>query len=188
MQAEKCAIWPRTVPLQIDRSASVGRMIPGDFFPNMPSQVLEMWLQPMAEERGWPFRSLDDDISQTDWHYTFARKPLRYWAGLQWEMGEVNVALDFLDEYGLQFIKGLIPSGQPTDYNDPFATRTHVRGAEGRFWAAARFIQEHGKIPLPIVVLRTPSGLKVMDGSHRVAALIHLGMLPGYKIPAWVAG
>ena len=43
-----------------------------------------------------------------------------------------------------------------------------------------------GQIPKPIIVLQRNGIFEIVDGNHRIAALLHVGIPPNYKIPMWM--
>src|SRR5262249_39784519 len=69
--------------------------------------------------------------------------------------------------------------------NEPTVT-ANLHNSKQRFWACASFIQAHGNVPKPLVAVSLPFGFEVVDGNHRLAALIHLGFPSSFHIQAWL--
>ena len=42
---------------------------------------------------------------------------------------------------------------------------------KARFLSAVQYLEKHGSLPRPLVVMRLEDGLRVIDGNHRVTAL-----------------
>jgi hypothetical protein len=56
-----------------------------------------------------------------------------------------------------------------------------------RFRAYAEFVRVHQTIPKPIAVMSRNQKIEVIDGNHRIAALLHVGLPKGYRLPIWIA-
>ncbi|HET6407439.1 MAG TPA: hypothetical protein VFG14_06125 [Chthoniobacteraceae bacterium] len=157
-------------------------MLPPRFFPNIPSELLELWLSPIAFEYGWPFRSLDDSMQGTKWRYIFPKMTLRELSELVWIEERIDLASKPFTQGSLDAVKGLIQQhvlGLDTLYGN-------IANTQERFRACAAFIREHGDLPAPIAVVDTGTAYDLLDGNHRLAALLHVGLPPGFQAPAWV--
>ena len=61
-----------------------------------------------------------------------------------------------------------------------------VQRSEERFRACAEFIRNHNQIPVPIIATIDNGEIKIIDGAHRIAALMHVGLPENYLVPTWV--
>lgn len=64
-----------------------------------------------------------------------------------------------------------------------------IRTGSARSWALVRSFAQGDPLSVPPVAVLEPSGLKLVDGNHRVAALLYC-MYRGYpvnpRIPCWI--
>lgn len=149
----------------------------------MPAELRDMWLGPIAEEYGWPFQSLDDSTQGTRWRYVLPKMTLREVSELVWVLERIDLATKPFTPGSLDAVKGLIQQhvlGLDTLY-------ANLANTQERFRACASFIREHGDLPAPIAVIDTGAAYDLLDGNHRLAALFHVGLPPGFQAPAWVA-
>lgn len=156
--------------------------IPRNFFPNMPDEVFTMWLKPIAVHYGWPFIKPDESKDGTKWAAVFGDYDLNYWVSVKWRLSEIAITEETFTDFTCfrlnSIIKGCVEC-IPTLF-------TGVSGSQERFRACADFIRNNGRIPCPIIVFDKGCGIEILDGNHRVAALLHVGIPNGYKIPAWI--
>lgn len=158
-------------------------MIPRDFFPYMPDEIFDVWLQPIADDYGWPFKKSNESTKGTKWAGVFGDHNLDFWTSAKWSFRELvfspELFTDFC-QFRLKSIRKGFEEGIPTLW-------VGVADTKERFRACADFIRANGAIPGSIIVLdRGGFGLDVVDGNHRVAALLHVGIPSGYKIPVWI--
>lgn len=160
--------------------------IPKTFFLNMPDEVRELWLEPIAERYGWPFASAskDDPPYNSKWSYVFGcRWKLDEVAKWQWRMGVIDLRSEKLTPTSIQAIEGLIPD-KSGKLKAPFA---NLERTEDRLRACADYIRETGSIPKPVIAARVSGGFDILDGHHRIAAYTFSCPHDCYKIPAWIA-
>ncbi|MFD2256769.1 hypothetical protein ACFSSA_08790 [Luteolibacter algae] len=135
-----------------------------------------MWLEPKAEVHGWPFATNDEETKGTRWEDFFGSKKMIEVAKLQWSIDCVE-----LDQVINQNVNRCLA----------FNTGTTTAGVEAppssrdRFESIITFLEKHGAIPAPLVCYAgEPPAL--MDGYHRVAALLYLGYPRSHKVPMWI--
>ena len=159
-------------------------MKPREFFPNMPDELFDKWLHPIIEAQGWPFSSTSDDLQASDWKYNFGiNHTLKQWTECEWELVEIPLIFANFKSFTLDTISDIISNaveGIPT-------CTTDLIGGKDRFWACASFYRANGTVPWPIVVYELDDFIRIVDGFHRLAAIIHIGFSPEFKVPAWVA-
>ena len=152
------------------------------FFPIMPDEVHELCLAPLVNIYGWPFSSLDDSTSGTRWERFFGRNSLRFWSSLKWERQCVPYTASILDQESLQraqWISDHCGLGVLT----PTAI---IERTKERFWQCVPFVLLQQGFPKPLVTIKTDSGLHVVDGYHRLAAVLYVGSPPSFSFDAWV--
>lgn len=157
-------------------------MVPAFLFPKMPDEVREMWLDSIAEGKGWPFASVNESTKGTDWQYVFPF-PLAELADFDWNLETANLSEKPLCQDSLAPITGLLQQHvMKLDAGYAHLHRTHER-----FWACADYIKSNNSIPAPVILLDNGNRFRVLDGYHRLAALAHIHPPDCFKLPAWVA-
>ena len=151
----------------------------------MPESVFEMWLEPIIKIYGWPFNSIDDELlSSTQWPFVLGiSDTLRQWHGGRWKRCAIKRS----------FIKNMMAHSlfMPNEiYVNAIAGKqtkaTNLFESKKRFWAAASFLEHHGCFPKPLVFRRAGQSLSLLDGNHRLAALLHIDTPKLKELPAWV--
>jgi hypothetical protein len=157
-------------------------MRPQEFFTNMPEEVFNMWLAPFVEKIGWPFSDLTSDLSGTRWEILLGHIPLSDWYQSLWLRYDVDwdrIKLNFFTKVTITAVLQHCANGRAT------GTET-IENTKERFWSCVQFIEVHQEIPKPIIALLRNNEIEVVDGNHRIAALLHVGIPAGYRIPMWV--
>ena len=158
-------------------------MQPREFFPNMPNEVFDDWLAPLIEAKGWRFTSIEDDLQATELRYILGiDSTLKEWCTCDWELKEINLTEIKLTMGSLEMVGAIITHaalGKPS-------TTSNVENTVERFNNCTRYIKENGNIPKPIILKPEGDGFMLMDGNHRLAALIYLKPSKATKIPAWI--
>lgn len=136
----------------------------------MPDEVYDMWISPIAKEYGWPFVSVTESLEETKWKYVLARTPLEIWFRCEWELMEFQLSVIPFSDGSRMSVGSLIQrckEGRDTIF-------AGVSGSEERFKACADFIAANNRLPKPIVGLIRNRKFEIMDGNHRIAALLSL--------------
>ncbi len=158
-------------------------MKPREFFPNMPNEVFDTWLNPIIEEKGWPYSSLNDDLQATEWKYILGiNTSLMSWFKCRWVFMELIAESLKLDKSNLAMIEAIVR-------HSAFGETTmaaNIMDTQERFRACTAFFTEQGLIPRPVVLKRIDSGFYILDGHHRLAAVAHVGLSNNLLIPSWV--
>jgi ParB-like nuclease domain len=152
-------------------------------FKTMPPEVFDLWIVPGIDSHGWPFSSVNDSVIGTAWDSFFIGRPLSFWANVEWRLLSLPMNESvYHPETALRvrWIFGNCALGEQT----PTA---NLQDTKKRFWTAASFIQVNGKLPSPIVGITTKEGFEIVDGHHRLAALVFLRFPNTFSLPAWIA-
>lgn len=151
-------------------------------FPKMPDQVIEIWIAHGVDAYGWPFESVDQSLIGTTWDGFFGRRSLAFWANADWTLISLRVeeAIFHPDTVNrVRWIADNCTLGLKTP-------TTNVENTQKRFWTAASFIRANGRLPCPVVATTSAEGIDIMDGNHRIAALVALGYDKTFSFPAWL--
>lgn len=162
-------------------------LIPPDFFERMPTEVRELWLDPIAAMVGWPFQTLDDPTENTRWYRIFMLLSLQEINELRWSLETVNIASQPFGIGNREMLGDLIQQhvmGRP-----PVWLRL-IRSKE-RFWSCVDFFRANGRLPKPVILYDVRGEMDIIDGHHRLAAVTFLARInnsaPNLKVQAWVA-
>ncbi|MDO8422844.1 MAG: ParB N-terminal domain-containing protein [Parvibaculum sp.] len=133
--------------------------------PNMPDEVIEVWLVPHYQRFGWP------PSANRDWRYIFGLdRPFEYFQSMTWEKTEIELTPSALTRSAFQTIIGLVQThyfGQLTPYSG-------MSDSKERLDRCVDYLKEHGTYPKPVILLSTPEGYEILDGNHRVTAFFYL--------------
>ena len=156
-----------------------------DFFPTMPDEVFIEWINPLIKVKGWPFKSIDDDLQKTDWKYLLGiRSTLRKWFNSKWHL--LNL---FYPSIKLSASSGAVVKDIISHCAFGLNTETaNVENTKCRFEACASFVRANGYIPSPLVLTERGGGYSIMDGNHRFAAFafVHRNTQNPPELPAWI--
>jgi hypothetical protein len=152
-------------------------------FTTLPCQVCELWLDPIVERYGWPFQSVDETTHGTEWRWVLPRMNLRQLAEFEWKREDVDFATKPLCQESLRTIRGLYQQhvlGLDTLF-------TSVAATQERFRACAEFILEHHTLPQPVILRDLGDSFELLDGNHRITAMLSVGLNVAFHVPAWIA-
>lgn len=149
-------------------------------FANFPEEVFTLWLDPCIQQHGWPPQGFA-------WQGFLFNQPKAFWQSVVWQQETTHLRADQLGHASQQLLRLVTEAaaGQPNllSNQSPDTAR--------RFAAAQRYITEHGSPPGTPLLLARPGGIEVVDGCHRLAALLQLQArqpAPAQPLPfkAWV--
>ena len=130
--------------------------------PNFPDQVVRDWIQPFAEDEGWP------PITER-WKYLLKEMNLERWRKVTWDLEErdfTKLSLSSECMFSLQeMLRAYI-----NDEDNVYKRDLGERGKE-RFHVQLHYLIDNGALSSPPVLVDHGDGLEIMDGNHRVAAL-----------------
>ena len=135
--------------------------------PNLPAQVVEMWLAPMAADKGWP----PPDYDLGNWRYTLGCKSLDFWRKTAWELGSLPFDLAALTPIGLHGIAEMLDAYVNGANNEYGAA---ILNGKERYKSLVLYIGRNGSFPAPTIVMARDDGLHIVDGNHRITALTRL--------------
>jgi hypothetical protein len=130
--------------------------------PNMPDDVIDMWLLPY-EHYGWP-------PTDKRWQNVL-RNDLTYLQGLRWQKRLIAVTPQMLSQEDLSIVIGLYQAhvlGQTNQFS------MWMPDGFERFSKFCEYLQKHGVFPHPIVLQRRKDDYWILDGYHRLTAYFYL--------------
>jgi hypothetical protein len=106
---------------------------------------------------GWPPA---EPYGDHRWGKLLGQRPLSWWKSVTWTLEKIDCGLD-----------GLTPKAK-ADAMEPSST------TKRRWDNLFRYVLNDGSFPVPPVVMRRREGLSPIDGSHRMAVLSALRLIP----------
>jgi hypothetical protein len=139
--------------------------------PGWPDDVVEQWLHYFANEpdSGWP---PPEPLGNHRWRRLLGGRPLSWWRNVAWKKETVKCDLASLSDKArgdVADIIAVVNSGKADEVT------------KRRFNNAFRWILNDATFPRPVIVMKIPSGLSILDGSHRIAAFCALQCFPQEK-------
>ena len=151
-----------------------------DMLPNLPDEIYEMFVVPQNDA---PLNQFDDH-PRGRWFVHFGGLTIEEFNNLSWHRAELSFDKDIfhLDTY--EDIKRLITFHMNPPM-DTLRSRNPTDSRE-RLIRHRKIIVETGRLCAPIVCIRTNSGLKLLDGVHRVIASLSVKGSEAIPLDAWV--
>ena len=151
--------------------------------PNIPNDVFDFFILPCIDDIGWPFQSINDSLSGTDWFRILYPFSLSSFSKLTWKRSSLFLNKNILHPISCDDIN-LIILNKST--NILAFIPWDSKSSRNRLAWLKKHTQATGRFPTPITVAFTPWGLKILDGNHRVAAIFDLGIQNLTSIDAWI--
>ncbi|MFZ3020295.1 MAG: hypothetical protein WA051_02130 [Minisyncoccia bacterium] len=134
--------------------------------PNIPDEVIKIWLLPFAEGVGLPTKDNEWDKKKTG-------EKIKFWDDAKWEKIKIDLSkIDYSKTY-FDAMKGLHEAYVQGIHND----YSKLLGEDGkkRFWSAFVYIIKNGKFPQPPIMATDEIGkYQLLDGNHRFFAFIRV--------------
>jgi hypothetical protein len=128
--------------------------------PAWPVALVGEWLHYFANESdlGWP---PPEPLGDHRWSKILGGRPLSWWKNVSWKKETVICDPEHLSDKSFEIIETMLRE---------IGARQADDATKRRYQNALQGILEHGVLPGAIVAMRVPSGLEIIDGSHRIGA------------------
>ena len=137
---------------------------------NVPDDAVKVWLAPLADGGyGWPPPKSDGG----KWRCALLNKTLDYWQKTTWLRIEHPLDWRSISLGSRHSINGLIEAHISNVQNE----YSKIYNSAARFQNISTHMRLHGVLPQPAAMMQTFSGLEIIDGNHRLAALVALRLL-----------
>ena len=151
--------------------------------PNIPDEVFDGFLSPLIDSFGWPFSSVSQILDGTEWCRILYPLTLPELSALKWNRKLFTLESHSLYKGSVADLEHIIRNKVENIWAPIGRDSTPCRMS--LLWHEAD-IMETGKFCSPITIAKTPTGWKILDGNHRVAALFTLDLVEKVQIDAWV--
>ncbi len=148
---------------------------------NMPDELFGLYMEPLIKEYGWPFTSPESPTNMP-WWQLFDGLPFKTICQLSWERKEFPFSFGLFHRYARTQILGLI-STHIFCINNEYSS---IPNTEARFRRTRDFIARTGRMPVPVVLIQDPGGLRILDGNHRLAAMASLSNSINGVVDGWI--
>jgi hypothetical protein len=149
----------------------------------LPAEVGESFLAPLIKDVGWPFKTIEDDFGGTDWDRIMYPFSLRQFSELRWRRKSFFLDKHFLCPVSRADI-GLVIRNQTEDVWAEIG-RDSEPSRRSTAWHKASILSA-GSLCAPVTLALAPEGIKILDGNHRIAALLDLGVQGSIYVNAWI--
>ncbi len=134
-------------------------------FPDFLPEVFTLWLDDRIKKNGWP-------PSGIEWQGFLLGESIEYWQQLSWDEAQMTLKPSDLGPMSLRIAVQIIEAAQGKNN----LISAYISNTRERFQSSLQFVIEHRSLPSKVLLLRGPDGLEVIEGNHRIAAL--LAVLP----------
>jgi hypothetical protein len=132
-----------------------------------PDQVVEEWILYFVNDGlGWPPPKPYGDHR---WGRILGQRSLSWWKCVGWKLEKAEVAVASLAPKSRWIVETIISTVD---------RRSADEGTTRRFANAFHYLLDNASMPNAICAMRTPEGLLLMDGNHRVSAFCSLQRMP----------
>jgi hypothetical protein len=132
-------------------------------FPTFPTEIFSLWLDDRIKKNGWPPVGLE-------WDGFLFGESITYWQGLRWNERCISLSPSELGPKSLQIALQIMEAAMGRKN----LISMYIPNTTERFESCARYIAEQRTLPGKILLLEGPEGYDVVEGNHRVAALLAL--------------
>jgi hypothetical protein len=153
------------------------------FFSRFPEEVFSLWLDDRIRSNGWP-------PSGIEWAGFLSGRSPEEWQGFSWTKRMVTLSPSDLSSTSLNIAVQMFEAHILQQGN---LLSAYIPDSKTRFEGLRQFIAQNARLPAPLILLRSAGGYDVIDGNHRVAAMLSLGMTGGacaffpQAFEAWIA-
>jgi hypothetical protein len=152
--------------------------------PTMPEEVFTMWIADIVKRNGWPFTHIYSEPLGR-WRGYFCGMSLQMISQLRWERQVRRFSITALHPHARNSIETLFR----------FHFRQMKQGLEVapdsyvRIMSQKTYIKGKGKFPKPVIFFSSLGNLQILDGHHRLAALLYFPVpfVKAFQMDCWMA-
>ena len=150
--------------------------------PSVPEEVFQLWLDECIHAHGWP-------PVGSAWERSLAGISLEYLQSLRWVKDYVALNPADLGPRSLDRAVRILDANVHGKENEVIGS---IADSPKRFASIWEFINSNSTLPVPLVMVSTLEGYEVVEGHHRIAAMLWTGaqkrkegFFPG-QVQAWI--
>jgi hypothetical protein len=149
--------------------------------PHWPDEVIELWLFYLANrgDTGWP---PPEPLGRHAWAAILGFRSPSWWREVSWKREKIDCSFSNLCQ-GTKAIVAQMLMEKASGTIDEETRRRFNKGAD--------YLMKNGVFEKPLIGMRLPDGLSILDGNHRISAFCGLRETPaelleprGLKKPA----
>jgi hypothetical protein len=142
--------------------------------PHWPDEVIELWLFYLANrsagDTGWP---PPEPLGRRGWAPILGYRQLSWWREVSWKREKTDCGFS-----NLCLGTKTIVAQTLVEKRD----RTIDEETERRFKKAGDYLMKNGTFEKPLIAVRLPDGLSILDGNHRISAFCGLQEIPAQSL------
>jgi hypothetical protein len=150
-------------------------------FPNFPEEIFRLWLDDRICHSGWP-------PNGPEWEGFLFGRCISRWQQVVWEKDSFAIAPDSLSSTAFTFIRLIVDAAVGDREN---VMSMYIPDSKDRFNSALSYVQKNGVLPGTVLLLEGADGYDIVDGNHRIAALLanwsQTSQVQPPNVNAWVA-
>jgi hypothetical protein len=151
--------------------------------PSWPDEVIELWLFWLANrssgDTGWP---PPEPLGYRGWAPILGYRPLSWWREVSWKREKTDCGVSNLCQGTKAIVVQMLREKKDGSIDEE---------TNRRFKRAADYQMKNGELEKPLIAIKLPDGLCILDGNHRISAFCGLQETPtelleqrGLKKPA----
>jgi hypothetical protein len=130
-------------------------------FPSFPEEVFSLWFEDRIRSNGWPPCGVEW------WGFLFGES-ITFWQNLHWEERTMTLGMADLAPRSLALAVQIVEAG----IGRKNLMANYIPNTAERFLSCVQFIRDNNSVPGKILLLASHGGYEVIDGNHRIAALL----------------
>ena len=135
---------------------------------NFPTEIFADWLDEYVLRSGWPPKAPHETVPTDSWANLLVHKPVAYWQQVRWERQMITYDSYMFTESSRNIVSDLITLHVFGISNQ----MTHVSGGRETFDFHTRLMRTEKRFVSPPMLLKQGQRYELMDGCHRVSALL----------------
>ncbi len=151
-------------------------------FPNMPREVFDIWLGPLLTYYGLDVPGTEQRFKNDEWRKRLADHTFHEWSQFDWEKRSEAWNQSLLHPQSIERANAIAKHatlGVKTATAD-------VKDTRKRFWICAYHVRNRPSSYTPLVAIMREGKLYLIDGHHRLAAILAQPHIKGFTLEVWL--
>jgi hypothetical protein len=156
------------------------------FLPNMPLEVFEGWIAPLAEDHVDSGLSFTERIRSKPWINYLKHRDIEFWRGVRWSEKAFSHRELPLDEDAFKCADVLFNAFDRYKLTGEWSSNL-IANSPARIESVLDFMHSKRTMPGFLVCLQGAEHMTLVDGFHRLASLQIISPAINTPIKVWVA-